>query len=84
MTWNVEPSSETSSAPPSAAASVSSSSSTPSAGTSTSPRRSNSQATAPAPPRLPSFFANVCRTSEAVRLRLSVSASTITATPSGP
>src|SRR4051794_15173547 len=84
MIWNVEPSSETSSAPPSAAASVSSSSSTPSAGTSTTPRRSKSHATAPDVPRLPSFFANVWRTSLAVRLRLSVSASTITATPLGP
>src|SRR5919201_5345656 len=84
MTWNVEPSRETSSAPPSAAASVSSSSSTPSAETRTTPRRSKSQVTAPAVPRLPSFLENTCRTSEAVRLRLSVSASTITATPFGP
>ena len=84
MTTKLEPSSATSSAPPSAAASVSSSSSAPAASTSTTPRRSNSHATAPEPPRLPSLFANVCRTSAAVRLRLSVSASTITATPLGP
>src|SRR5207253_2861644 len=74
--WNVEPSSSTSSAPPSAAASISSSSSTPSESTSTIPRRSNCQATAPDAPRLPSCFENAERTSEAVRLRLSVSAST--------
>src|SRR6266851_367780 len=71
VTVKVVPSSSTSSAPPSAAASVSSSSSTPSASTSTTPRRSKSHATAPEPPRLPSFFANVCRTSDAVRLLLS-------------
>ena len=81
---NVVPSIAMSSAPPSAAASINSSSSTPSASTITIPRRSKSQATAPEPPRFPSFFANVWRTSEAVRLRLSVSASTITATPLGP
>ena len=38
----------------------------------------------PVAPRLPPCFENMCRTSEAVRFRLSVSASTITATPSGP
>ena len=46
-TWKVEPSRSTSSAPASAAASNSSSSSTPAAATSTMPRRSNCQATAP-------------------------------------
>ena len=38
----------------------------------------------PVAPRFPPCFENRCRTSEAVRLRLSVSASTSTATPSGP
>ena len=52
--------------------------------TSTTPRRSNCHATAPDAPRLPSYLPNAARTSDAVRLRLSVSASTITATPSGP
>ena len=68
----------------SAAASNNSPSSTPSAGTSTTPCRSNCQATAPVAPRLPPCFEKACRTSDAVRLRLSVSASTSTATPSGP
>src|SRR6266536_3292719 len=80
----MEPSRETSSAPPSAAARVTSSSSAPSAETITTPRRSNSHETAPEVPRFPSFFSKAWRTSEAVRLRLSVSASTITATPLGP
>ncbi len=48
------------------------------------PLRSNNHATEPDVPRFPSFFAKMCRTSEAVRLRLSVSASTSTATPPGP
>ena len=53
-------------------------------GTMTTPRRSKSQATAPFVPRLPSCLANVCLTSAAVRFRLSVSASTKTATPPSP
>ena len=52
--------------------------------TSTTPRRSNCHATAPVVPRLPPCFVKACRTSEAVRFRLSVTASTSTATPSGP
>src|SRR4051812_14864401 len=84
VTWKTVPSGSTSSAPPSAATSRSSSSSTPSAGTTTTPRRSNCHATAPVAPRLPPLFANMWRTSAAVRFLLSVSASTITATPSGP
>ncbi len=40
--------------------------------------------TAPVSARLPPFLVKVERTSEAVRLRLSVSTSTITATPPGP
>ena len=39
---------------------------------------------APEPPRLPSCLANAARTSAAVLFRLSVRASTITATPLGP
>ncbi len=40
--------------------------------------------TAPVVARLPPFFVKVARTSPAVRLWLSVRASTITATPPGP
>src|SRR5919198_1372934 len=84
MTRKLEPSRSTSSAPPSAAASITSSSSKRSASTRITPRRSNNHATEPEPPRLPSCLLNAARTSAAVRLRLSVSASTITATPFGP
>src|SRR5581483_11418485 len=84
VTWKTSPSASTSSAPASAAARKSSSSSTPSPGTTTTPRRSNCHATAPVVPSEPPCLVNAWRTSEAVRFRLSVSASTITATPSGP
>ena len=40
--------------------------------------------TDPVSPRFPPFFEKVERTFDAVRLRLSVIASTITATPFGP
>ena len=50
----------------------------------TTPFRSKSHATAPLVPRLPSFLAKMCRTSAAVRFRLSVNASTKTATPPSP
>ncbi len=40
--------------------------------------------TEPVSPRLPPYLAKVDRTFEAVRLRLSVIASTITAIPPGP
>jgi hypothetical protein len=50
----------------------------------TSPLRSNMNPTLPVSPRFPPFFEKVDRTVDAVRLRLSVIASTITATPLGP
>ena len=46
--------------------------------------RAIKKATEPVSPRLPPDFAKKERMSEAARLRLSVSASTITATPPGP
>jgi hypothetical protein len=74
----------TSSAPASIAASATSSGSTPSRPTVMRPRGSNCQATAPEPASAPPDFVNIDRTSAAVRLRLSVWASTSTATPPGP
>ena len=47
------------------------------------PLRSNCQATAPGSAIEPPFFEKMLRTSAPVRLRLSVSTSTITATPPG-
>ena len=78
------PSVSTSSAPASIAASATSSASTPVRGTAISPRGSNCQATAPEPASWPPDLVNIERTSAAVRLRLSVWASTRTATPPGP
>ena len=46
--------------------------------------RSNMKATEPVSPRLPPRLAKVERMFEAVRLRLSVIASTMIATPFGP
>jgi hypothetical protein len=48
------------------------------------PMRSKPWLTAPDAPRLPPFLLNAVRTFVAVRLRLSVSASTMIATPPGP
>ena len=48
------------------------------------PIRSKPWLTLPLAPRLPPFFENAVRTLVAVRLRLSVSASTMIATPPGP
>ena len=76
-------SSVTSSAPASAAASISSSSSA-SPSTTTTPSRSNRNATEPVWPSEPPALLNAARTFEAVRLRLSVSASTTNAAPPGP
>ena len=64
--------------------SVSSSSDSLPGSTSTMPRDANIQPTLPVSPRLPSLRLNRKRSSDAVRLRLSVAASTITATPAGP
>ena len=50
----------------------------------TAPTRLNWKATELLSPSVPPFLLNAVRRSEAVRLRLSVSASTITATPAGP
>jgi hypothetical protein len=47
------------------------------------PFRSNCQATAPGSAVDPPFLEKILRTSAPVRLRLSVSTSTITATPPG-
>ena len=47
------------------------------------PLRSNFQLTQPVAPREPPHLSKMWRTSEAVRLRLSVTTSTITATPPG-
>ena len=84
ITSMVSPSRVTSSAPPSMAASMTSSSLKRVASTVTEPRRSKIQATAPGPPRLPLCLVKMLRTSAAERLRLSVSTSTMTATPLGP
>ena len=48
------------------------------------PLRSNCHETAPGSAMVPPFLAKTCLISALVRLRLSVSVSTITATPSGP
>src|SRR3989454_7550245 len=53
------------------------------ASTRITPLRSNIQATAPDAPMFPPNLSNVCRTSGAVRLRLSVSTRINTATPPG-
>ena len=52
--------------------------------TSTTPRRSNCQATLPSPPKLPPWSSKMRRTIAAVRFRLSVSARRRIATPPGP
>ena len=80
----MSPSARTSSAPPSAAVSVIVSSSTAASGTVMMPLRSNIQATEPGAPSEPPYLPNAKRTSAAVRLRLSVSASTISAAPLAP
>ena len=54
------------------------------AGYRTTPRRENRKLTELVSPSAPPCLANAERMSDAVRLRLSVSASTITATPAGP
>ena len=74
----------TSSAPASIAASSIASALATLASYSTMPTWSNMNDTAPVSARLPPFLVKLARTSPAVRLRLSVSASTITATPPGP
>ena len=84
VTCQTSPSSCASSAPASAACSTISSSSSWSDDTSTTPLRSNCHATEPGVPRLALCLLKIARTSAAVRLRLSVSASTMMATPSGP
>ena len=71
-----------SSAPASRAASITSSSLTD-PGTVMMPLRSNCQATAPGSAMDPPFFLSAVRTSEPVRLRLSVSTSIRMATPWG-
>ena len=81
-TRHVSPSSTMSSAPASRAVSMRSSSSTD-RGTTIWPLRSNCQATAPGSANDPPLRVNVLRTSAPVRFRLSVSASTMTATPLG-
>ena len=73
-----------SSAPPSAAASVISSSSTAVDRDVITPLRSNIHATEPGVPSEPPTLLKAKRTSAAVRLRLSVSASTMNAAPPGP
>ena len=55
-----------------------------SASTTATPFFSKFQATEPGSPRLPPWLENAWRTSDPVRLRLSVSASTRIATPPGP
>ena len=82
VTCHRSPSRVMSSAPASRAAIINSSSSTE-PGTSTIPLRSNCQATAPGSASDPPSLENVERISAPVRLRLSVSASTYTATPLG-
>ena len=74
----------TSSAPASIAASSMASSEALLASYSMIPVRSNMKATEPVSPRLPPDLVKKERMSEAARLRLSVSASTMTATPPGP
>jgi len=51
---------------------------------STTPTWSNMKETAPVSARLPPDLVKVARTSPAVRLRLSVKTSTMTAAPPGP
>jgi hypothetical protein len=76
-----EPSTSTSSAPASIATSWTSSTERPAASISMIPFCSKSHWTEPGSPSFPPFFENAARTSEAVRLRLSVAASTRTDTP---
>ena len=79
---HASPSSVMSSAPASRARSISSSSSAERSA-STTPLRSNCQATAPGSAMEPPALVKALRISEPVRLRLSVSTSTSTATPPG-
>ena len=60
------------------------SSSTPSPSRRMMPLRSNCHATLPGVPSSDPFFVKMCRTSLGVRLRLSVSATQMMATPPGP
>ncbi len=83
MTIQNSPLSERFSAPPSMAISMTLSSSW-SRGTLTMPLRSNCQPTAPGSAMLPPFLLKRLRISEPVRLRLSLSVSTMIATPAGP
>ena len=73
-----------SSAPASIAASSMVSASATSAAKRISPTRSNWKLTLLLSPSEPPYLVKAARTSLAVRLRLSVSASTITAAPPGP
>ena len=84
VTCHCEPSSAMSSAPASRAVSIRASSSRPSPSTRITPLRSNCHATLPGVPREPPFFVKMWRTSLAVRLRLSVRISAISAAPAGP
>ena len=80
----VEAPKRTSITPSTSAFSVSSSSESLPGSTSTMPRDANIQPTLPVSPSVPSLRLNRKRISDAVRLRLSVAASTITAMPAGP
>src|SRR5262245_2276759 len=82
VTRQESPSSTMSSAPASRAVSINSSSSAD-RGTRMVPLRSNCHATAPGSAIEPPFLEKMLRTSAPARLRLSVSTSTITATPPG-
>src|SRR5262245_53693656 len=82
VTRQLSPSSTMSSAPASRAVSISSSSSTE-RGTMIWPVRANCQATAPGSEIDPPFLVKMFRTAAPVRLRLSVSTSTMTATEPG-
>src|SRR5579884_655052 len=84
VTSTLRPSTRTSSAPASIAASPTSSGSRSPAATSITPLRSNIQATEFASPRLPPCLEKMWRMAGAVRLRLSVTTSTMIATPAGP
>ena len=83
-TSNSSPSWTTSSAPASMAAVMTSSSPYFVPSTTIEPRRSKIHATAPGCAREPPCFEKMLRTSAAERLRLSVSTSTMMATPAGP
>ena len=72
------------SAPASIAVSKISSSETASDGYIMTPKRRNMKETEFVSPREPPYLEKAARISEAVRLRLSVNPSTITATPAGP